>query len=132
VRGDAVRTPIFTSRDVGLPDGWRGRLIAAAPWLPVLAGLTLLGLLTIVVTSVGNALFRNQMLLVVGVVPAWVKELTWGILPFMLALTLMTAAMALLWRHRARSRVGRLYYTLVVLTGWYVCFVLLRTGPLGG
>ena len=86
---------------------------------------------TAVITSVGSALSRNQLLLLVGVMPAWVKELTWGMLPFVLSLALMTLAMALLWRYRARSLMGRFYYTLVVLTGWYVCFALLRTGLFG-
>ena len=31
------------------------------------------------------------------------SNLTWGILPFVLALTLITMAMAPLWRYRARS-----------------------------
>ena len=93
--------------------------------------LFLLAFLVAVVASVGNAVARNQLLLIIGVVPAWVKELTWGMLPFVLSLTLMTLAMVLLWRYRARSRMGRLYYTLLVLTGWYVCFALLRTGLFG-
>jgi len=122
---------IFVRRSLVVPDGWRSRLIAAAPWVPVLTGLMLLGFLSAVSSSVGGALSRNQFLLLVGAVPAWVKDLTWGLLPFVLALTLMTVAMVLLWRHHARTRLGRLYYTLLVLTGWYVCFALLRTGLLG-
>ena len=70
------------------------------------------------------------MLLLVGAVPAWVKSLTWGLLPYIAALTLMTIAMVLLWRYRARSIVGRLYYTALVVTGWGMCIVLLRTGLL--
>ena len=122
---------VFLRRTVPLPDGWRGRLIAAAPWIPVLTGLLLLAFLAVAVTSVGAALARNQLLLLVGAVPAWVKELTWGLLPFVLALAMMTLTMALLWRYRARTRMGRLYYTLLVLTGWYLCFALLRTGVFG-
>ena len=122
---------VFLHRPIVIPDGWRSRLIAAAPWVPVLTGLMLLGFLAAVASSVGGALSRNQFLLLVGAVPAWVKDLTWGLLPFVLALTLMTVAMVLLWRHRARSRLGRVYYTLLVLTGWYVCFALLRTGLFG-
>lgn len=122
---------IFRSRVLPLPEGWRGRLIAAAPWVPVLTGIFLLGFLAVVVSSVGGALARNQLLLLVGAVPAWVRELTWLMLPFVLALALMTLAMLLLWRYRARSRMGRVYYTLLVLTGWYVCFALLRTGLFG-
>jgi hypothetical protein len=102
-----------------------------APWVPVLTGIMLLGFLAVVVSSVGGAVSRNQMLLLVGVVPAWVKELTWLLLPFVLALVLMTLAMVLLWRYRARSRMGRLYYTVLVLTGWYVFIALLRTGLFG-
>jgi hypothetical protein len=36
----------------------------------------------------------------------------------------------LLWRYRARSIVGRLYYTALVVTGWGMCVVLLHTGLL--
>jgi hypothetical protein len=74
---------------------------------------------------------RNQLLLLIGAVPAWVKDLTWGLLPFVLSLILMTLAMVLLWVHGARSRIGRLYYTLLVFTGWYVFVALLRTGLFG-
>jgi pimeloyl-ACP methyl ester carboxylesterase len=122
---------VFMRRSLVIPDGWRARLIAAAPWVPVLTGLMLLGFLVAVMSSVGGALSRNQFLLLVGAVPAWFKELTWGLLPFVLALTLMTVAMVLLWRNQARSRIGRVYYTLLVLMGWYVCFALLRTGLFG-
>jgi len=52
-------------------------------------------------------------------------------LPFVLALASMTVALELLWQYRARSLIGRFNYTPMVLTGWYVCFVLLRTGMLG-
>ena len=122
---------VFRNRILRLPEGWRGRLIAAAPWVPVLTGISLLVFLAVVVSSVGGALSRNQLLLLVGAVPAWVRELTWLMLPFVLALALMTLALVLLWRYRARSKLGRLYYTLLVLTGWYVCFALLRTGLFG-
>ncbi|HKA43097.1 MAG TPA: alpha/beta fold hydrolase [Burkholderiales bacterium] len=122
---------VFVRRTLVAPDGWQGRLIAAAPWVPVLTGLLLLAFLAVVFTSVGTAVSRNQLLLLVGAVPAWVKELTWGLLPFVLALAMMTLTLALLWRYRARTLMGRLYYTLLVLTGWYVCFALLRTGLFG-
>ena len=45
--------------------------------------------------------------------------------------SLMTLAMLRLWRHGARSRMGRLYYTAVVFAGWGVCIALLRTGLFG-
>jgi hypothetical protein len=122
---------VFRSRTLRLPDGWRGRLIAAAPWVPVLTGFMLVAFLAAVVFSVGGAVARNQFLLLVGVVPAWVKELTWGLLPFVLSLVLMTVAMVLLWRYGARSRMGRVFYTVLVLTGWYVFVALLRTGLFG-
>ena len=122
---------VFRSPTLRLPNGWPGRLIAAAPWVPVLTGLLLLGFLAAVVTSVGTAVSRNQLLLLIGAVPAWVKDLTWGLLPFVLSLILMTLAMVLLWLHGARSRMGRLYYTLLVFTGWYVFVALLRTGLFG-
>jgi hypothetical protein len=122
---------VFRSRPLRLPIGWPGRLIAAAPWVPVLTGLMLLGFLAAVFSSVGSAVSRNQLLLLIGAVPAWVKDLTWGLLPFVLALVLMTLAMVLLWLHGARSRIGRLYYTVLVFTGWYVFVALLRTGLFG-
>jgi pimeloyl-ACP methyl ester carboxylesterase len=122
---------VFRSRTLRLPDGWRGRLIAAAPWVPVLTGFMLVAFLAAVVFSVGGAVARNQFLLLVGVVPAWVKDLTWGLLPFVLSLGLMTVTMVLLWRYGARSRMGRVFYTALVLTGWYVFVALLRTGLFG-
>src|SRR6185436_1251837 len=93
---------VFRSRTLRLPGGWPGRLIAAAPWVPVLTGLMLVGFLAAVVSSVGTAVSRNQLLLLIGAVPAWVKDLTWGLLPFVLSLVLMTLAMVLLWLHGAR------------------------------
>ena len=98
------------------------------PYVDVIS--LLLAFLILVAISVGGAISKNQMLLLVGAVPAWVKSLTWGLLPYIAALTLMTIAMVLLWRYRARSIVGRLYYTALVVTGWGMCFVLLRTGLL--
>jgi len=121
---------VFRHRPISTLEGWQGRLIAAAPWVPVLAGFLLLAFLIAVAISVGGAVSKNQMLLLVGAVPAWVKSLTWGLLPYIAALTLMTIAMVLLWRYRARSIVGRLYYTALVVTGWGMCIVLLRTGLL--
>jgi hypothetical protein len=44
---------------------------------------------------------------------------------------LMTLAMIQIWRHQARSRLGRLYYTLLVVAGWAVCLALVRTGLFG-
>src|SRR4030095_15080786 len=73
-----------------LPAGWRGRFIAAAPWVPVLTGLALFAFLCAVAASVGAAISRNQFLLFVGAVPAWVKELTWGLVLYVLALIMMT------------------------------------------
>ena len=62
----------------------------------------------------GAVLTRNQFLPLLGEVPAWVKELSWGLIPFML---LMTIVALLLWRHRARSAMGRLYYTAQAIAG---------------
>jgi len=118
-------------RTAALPPGLRGRLIAAAPWVPVLAGFTLLGFLLVAMSSVGGAVSRNQMLLLVGVVPAWVKELTSGLLPFVAAMALMTLTLYLLWRHRARSALGRIYYTVLTVTGWLAFAALLKTGLFG-
>jgi hypothetical protein len=114
-----------------VPEGWAGRLVVAAPWIPVLAGLTLLGFLLAAAWTVSAAVERNQFLLLVGALPAGVKSLTWGLLPYAFAMGLMTLAMFRLWRHGARSRMGRIYYTAVVLAGWGVCIALLRTGLFG-
>ena len=79
----------------------------------------------------GTEIARNQFLLLVGALPAWVKGLTWLLLPYVAAMVLMTVAMVRLWQHRARSRMGRLYYTLLVAAGWAVCIALLKTGLFG-
>jgi pimeloyl-ACP methyl ester carboxylesterase len=113
------------------PEGWSGRLIGAAPWIPVLSGLVLLGFLAVAGVGLAHAIERNQFLLLVGAVPVGVKTLTWLLLPYALALTMMTAAMIQLWRHRARSTMGRVYYTLLVIAGWAVCVALLKTGLFG-
>ncbi len=122
---------VFRGRSWTVPEGWAGRLVTAAPWLPVLAGLTLLGFLAAAAWTIGAALERNQFLLLVGALPAGVRSLTWGLLPYALAMVLMTLAMLRLWRHGARSLMGRLYYTAVVFAGWGVCIALLRTGLFG-
>jgi pimeloyl-ACP methyl ester carboxylesterase len=122
---------IFTGRGWSVPEGWSGRLISAAPWIPVLSAVLLLGFLAIVGTRVGAELQRNQLLLLVGAVPAVVKSMTVLLLPYALALALMTVAMAMLWRTGARSRMGRVYYTAQVLAGWGVCIALVRTGLFG-
>ena len=122
---------VFRSPARARPEGWRGRLIAAAPWIPVLSGLTLLGFLAIAVVRIAGAVERNQFLLLVGAVPAGVKALTWLLLPYALVLAMMTVAMIQLWRHQARSTAGRIYYTLLVIAGWAVCAALLKTGLFG-
>jgi pimeloyl-ACP methyl ester carboxylesterase len=122
---------VFRGRSWTVPEGWAGRLVVAAPWIPVLAGLTLLGFLLAAAWTVSAAVERNQFLLLVGALPAGVKSLTWGLLPYAFAMGLMTLAMFRLWRHGARSRMGRIYYTAVVLAGWGVCIALLRTGLFG-
>jgi pimeloyl-ACP methyl ester carboxylesterase len=122
---------VFRGRTWSPPEGWAGRLIAAAPWVPVLAGFLLAAFLAFVAVRVGGEVGRNQFLLLVGAVPAWVKGLTWWLLPYSLAVALMTVAAWLLWRHRARSLPGRLFYTLLVLAGWAVCLALLKTGLFG-
>ena len=122
---------VFRRRTLLLPDGWRGRLILAAPWVPVLAGFFLFAFLAVAANSVGGVLARNQFMLLVGAVPAWVKSLSWGLAPFVAVMLLMTIALVLLWRHRARSLGGRLYYTLLVAAGWSVCVALVKTGLFG-
>ena len=122
---------IFRRRELALPDGWRGRLIASAPWVPVFTGFLLLAFLVVAAISIGSAVSRNQLLLLVGALPAWVAGLTWGLLPYVLALMLMTMALVQLWRHRARSLPGRLYYTLLVVSGWWVCVALIKSGLTG-
>ena len=113
------------------PGGWNGRLITAAPWIPAFSALMLFGFLFIAATQIGAQIQRDQVLLLVGAVPSAVKTLTWFLLPYTLALLLMTVAMTRLWRFGARSRMGRVYYTLLVLAGWAVCVALLRTGLFG-
>lgn len=122
---------IFRRRTLALPDGWRGRLIASAPWVPVFTGFLLLAFLIVAALSIATAVSRNQLLLLVGALPAWVAGLTWGLLPYVLALVLMTVALVQLWRHRARSLPGRLYYTLLVVSGWWVCVALVKSGLTG-
>ncbi|MFZ4760234.1 MAG: hypothetical protein ACOYLX_18865, partial [Burkholderiaceae bacterium] len=113
------------------PPGTTGRLIVAAPWIPVLSGLALLGFLAVAAVQVAREIERNQFLLLVGAVPAGVKTLTWLVLPYAAVMVLMTVAMGSMWRHRARSTMGRVYYTLLVVAGWAVCVALLRTGFFG-
>jgi pimeloyl-ACP methyl ester carboxylesterase len=123
---------VFRGRSWTVPQGWGGRLVSAAPWMPVLAALTLTGFLGAAAFAVADAIGRNQFLLLVGAVPAGLKSLVWLLLPYALVLALMTLAMLRLWRHRARSRAGRIYFTVLVIAGWGVCVALLRTGLLGG
>ena len=122
---------IFRRRAVPLPEDWRGRMILAAPWVPVLAAILLAAFIAAAVNSVGTVLSRNQFLLLLGAVPAWVKGLSWGLIPFMLVMLLMTLTTLLLWRHHARSAMGRLYYTAQVIAGWSVCVALVKTGLFG-
>ena len=122
---------VFRARSRALPEGWNGRLIAAAPWIPVLSALMLFGFLAVAASQIGAQIQRNQLLLLVGAVPAAVKTLSWLLVPYALALALMTVAMTRLWRFRARSAMGRVYYTALVLAGWAVCAALVRTGLFG-
>ena len=122
---------IFRRRATPLSEDWHGRMIRAAPWVPVLAAILLSAFIAAAVNSVGAVLARNQFLLLLGAVPAWVKELSWGLIPFVLAMLLMTLTALLLWRFRARSAMGRLYYTAQVIAGWSVCVALVRTGLFG-
>ena len=122
---------IFRRRATPLPGDWRGRMILAAPWVPVLAAILLSAFLAAAVNSVGSVLQRNQFLLLLGAVPAWVKELSYGLIPFMLVMLLMTLTAMLLWSHGARSKMGRLYYTAQVIAGWSVCVALVKTGLFG-
>ena len=122
---------VFRARTWQPPQGWAGRLLAAAPWIPVLAGLTLLGFLLFALRQLGGEIGRNQFLLLVGALPMGVKSLTWWLLPYAASMLLMTLAMIQIWRHQARSRLGRLYYTLLVVAGWAVCLALVRTGLFG-
>ncbi len=122
---------VFRARTWQPPQGWAGRLLAAAPWIPVLAGLTLLGFLLFSLRQLAGEIGRNQFLLLVGALPMGVKSLTWWLLPYAASMLLMTLAMVQIWRHDARSKIGRLYYTLLVVAGWAVCLALVRTGLFG-
>lgn len=123
---------VFRGRSWTVPEGWGGRLVSAAPWMPVLAALALTAFLGAAAVALAGAIERNQFLLLVGAVPAGLKSLVWLLLPYGLVLVLMTLAMIRLWRHRARSRAGRVYFTVLVIAGWGVCLALLRTGLSGG
>lgn len=122
---------IFRRRLAPIPEDWRGRMILAAPWVPVLAAILLAAFMFAAVSSIGGVVQRNQFLLLLGAVPAWVKELSWGLIPFMGVMALMTVTTLLLWRYKARSTLGRLYYTAQVVAGWSVCVALVRTGLFG-
>jgi pimeloyl-ACP methyl ester carboxylesterase len=122
---------VFRARTWQPPQGWAGRLLAAAPWIPVLAGITLLGFLLFSLRQLAGEIGRNQFLLLVGALPMGVKSLTWWLLPYAASMLLMTLAMVQIWRHQARSKLGRLYYTLLVVAGWAVCLALVRTGLFG-
>jgi len=122
---------VFRARTWQPPQGWAGRLLAAAPWIPVLAALTLLGFLVFALQQLAGEIGRNQFLLLVGALPMGVKSLTWWLLPYAASMLLMTLAMIQIWRHQARSRLGRFYYTLLVVAGWAVCLALVRTGLFG-
>jgi hypothetical protein len=122
---------VFRGRAWTPPSGWPGRVLAAAPWVPVLAAILLSGFLAVVTAQILRAIDRNQFLLLVGAVPSGIRSLTWLLLPYAAALALMTVAMTLIWRHGARSRMGRVYYTLLVLAGWGVLAALLATGLFG-
>lgn len=122
---------VFRARSWQPPQGWAGRLLAAAPWIPVLAGLMLLGFLLFALRQLAGEIGRNQFLLLVGALPMGVKSLTWWLLPYAASMLLMTLAMIQIWRHQARSKLGRLYYTLLVVAGWAVCLALVRTGLFG-
>jgi hypothetical protein len=60
-----------------------------------------------------------------------VRSLTWLLLPYAACMLLMTLAMLQLWLHGGRSRLGRVYYTVLVVAGWAVCFALVKTGLFG-
>ena len=122
---------VFRARTWQPPQGWAGRLLAAAPWIPVLAGITLLGFLLFSLRQLAGEIGRNQFLLLVGALPMGVKSLTWWLLPYAASMLLMTLALVQIWRHQARSKLGRLYYTLLVVAGWAVCLALVRTGLFG-
>jgi hypothetical protein len=122
---------IFRRRTFAPSDAVSTRFITAAPWIPVLAALLLFGFLVIAGTQIAAQIQRNQLLLLVGALPTSIRSLTWWLLPYVLVLVLMTIAMRRLWRFHARSRLGRVYYTLLVIAGWAVCVALLKTGLFG-
>jgi len=122
---------VFRGSSRTVPQGFAGRLVSAAPWIPVLAGLTLLGFLLFALTQLAGEISRNQFLLLVGALPMGVRSLTWLLLPYAACMLLMTLAMLQLWLHDGRSRLGRVYYTVLVVAGWAVCFALVKTGLFG-
>jgi hypothetical protein len=122
---------VFRSRPLAFPDGWQGRLILAAPWIPVFCAFLLALFLVVASVGIGSKLASNQMLLLVGALPVSIRAIGWWLVPYLAGLVLMTVTMIVLWKHGSRSRLGRLYYTLLVLAGWSVCWAVVRTRLVG-
>jgi hypothetical protein len=107
------------------------RLSAAAPWLPVLTFLLFSGFLVVFAAQLFATLDENKFLAFVGTVPSslrWAFAIAWlGVV----VVVLMSAATLVLWKQRQRTRVGRIYYSLLFLAGLVVTMGLWQVGLLG-
>jgi len=106
------------------------RLLAAAPWLPVLAALLLAAFVATFAAFAGIGLARNRWALLLGTVPGGVR---WALLPalaFALAIVGAAVSAVLMWRHRDRTLAGRLYYAVLVVAGVLAVVAVARTGLL--
>lgn len=107
------------------------RLSAAAPWLPVLTFLLLAGFLVVFAARLFATFDEYKFLAFVGTVPSslrWVFAIAWlGVV----VVVLMGVATLVLWKQRQRTRVGRIYYSLLFLAGLVATMGLWQAGLLG-
>jgi pimeloyl-ACP methyl ester carboxylesterase len=107
------------------------RLSAAAPWLPVLTLLLFAGFFVVFAGQLFATLNENPFLAFVGTVPSsirWVFAIAWlGVV----VTVLMGTATLVLWKHRQRTLVGRIYYSLLFIAGLVAAMGLWQAGLLG-
>ncbi len=101
----------------GVTAGWTVGWARAAPWLAVAAGGALLAFLVGLVIAIGTTVMTEQNLFMLGSISAQWRLLF--ALPFLVVLLvgLMAVSAVALWRGHHGSRLGRVYYTLLVLAG---------------
>ena len=107
------------------------RLSAAAPWLPVLTFLLFAGFLVVFAARLFATFDEYKFLAFVGTVPSslrWAFAIAWlGVV----VVVLMGVATLVLWKQRQRTRVGRIYYSLLFLAGLVATMGLWQAGLLG-